>query len=77
MAVCEYCKQEMTKADSCVVVHLPIDGRNWLPEPFFAEYGEDRCGDCNVLPGGYHHPGCDREQCPKCNGQLISCDCLD
>jgi hypothetical protein len=27
--------------------------------------------------GGFHHPGCDTEECPKCHGQLISCGCLD
>ena len=36
-----------------------------------------RCPDCNVAPGGRHHAGCDQEYCPKCGGQLISCDCFD
>lgn len=35
-----------------------------------------RCRDCNVAPGGFHHPGCDKERCPKCGGQLIGCGCL-
>jgi hypothetical protein len=34
-----------------------------------------RCHDCDVLPGHYHHPGCDWEECPRCHGQLIGCDC--
>ena len=34
-----------------------------------------RCGDCGIRPGGLHHFGCDMERCPRCGGQLISCDC--
>lgn len=36
-----------------------------------------RCPDCNVAPGGKHHSNCDQEYCPRCGGQLISCDCFD
>jgi hypothetical protein len=43
-------------------LHLP----NWI-----------RCPDCNVTAGGNHHANCDQENCPKCGGQLISCDCFD
>lgn len=35
------------------------------------------CGDCAALPGELHVPGCDVEQCPACDGQLISCGCMD
>jgi hypothetical protein len=35
-----------------------------------------RCPDCNIAPGGIHHLNCDQESCPKCGGQLISCDCF-
>jgi hypothetical protein len=34
-----------------------------------------RCHDCSALPGFYHHVGCDWEECPRCHGQEISCDC--
>lgn len=36
---------------------------------------EHPCGDCAVLKGQYHVPGCDIEQCPACGGQVIGCDC--
>ncbi len=34
------------------------------------------CHDCGVRLGGFHHPGCDNEECPKCHRQLLSCGCL-
>lgn len=45
---------------------------------FFASFGPEpeRCPDCNVASGGYHHPGCDNEECPNCHLQLLSCSCL-
>jgi len=37
----------------------------------------ERCSDCSVGVGGYHHPGCDKERCPRCEEFLFSCGCLD
>jgi hypothetical protein len=34
-----------------------------------------RCGDCGVQRGGYHHLGCDIQECPVCGRQMLSCDC--
>ena len=49
----------------------------YLQDAFAAGWLEERCGDCGVERGGYHHPGCDVEECPLCRTQLLSCDCLD
>lgn len=78
MATCDWCIQEMT--DKAVVtcagnteVEFP-DGTTLPPIPY--PY-DNPCHDCGIHTGGFHHPGCDVERCPKCQGQLISCGCLD
>src|SRR5262249_21783576 len=35
----------------------------------------NRCPHCDVEEGQHHVHGCDKEQCPFCGHQLISCDC--
>lgn len=78
MAVCKFCEQEMTHLDT---VDCTWNRMVAYPEgpslPAIPYRGEQRCHDCNVAKGGFHHPGCDVERCPKCHGQLISCGCLD
>lgn len=84
MAVCEYCKKDMLKANGCIPVPFPHKGRNYAPikvgdpyDPYAGAKPGTRCGDCNALIGHYHHPGCDMERCPVCHGQALGCDCLD
>jgi len=75
---CSFCKQDMLTADTCLnsKVEFP-DGT--IMESSTSHFEEDsgRCHDCNIKHGGFHHPGCDVEECPKCGGQLITCGCLD
>ena len=80
MAICGFCKREMTTAGSCVVKTMTFADGQTLPRiPFGNSEGDgvtgERCGDCAVQWGGYHHPNCDMERCPRCGGQLISCGC--
>jgi hypothetical protein len=86
MAVCEICHQEMHDADGCVRKPLHMEEGDFEPvrfgnetDPRWKEYAAKvaRCGDCDAKPGNYHHLGCDIEECPRCAGQLISCECND
>lgn len=77
IVICRYCFHNMAsrKVTSCTANQIVIfpDG---LTLAAIAYDKDERCGDCNVKRGGYHHPGGDRERCPRCGGQLISCGCL-
>lgn len=77
MAVCNWCWEEMEAAEtiSCGGNDtVKYEGGKKLAAIIYL--GEGRCRDCNIAPGGYHHPGCDMEKCPDCGGQLKSCGCI-
>ena len=91
MAVCKHCDQEMTGGVPCVATPVPLK-TDWQTGDHFdpprvvqpVRYGDETrggrdapCHDCGTPPGGFHHPGCDWEECPACHGQIISCGCLD
>ena len=59
-------------------VNFP-DGTSLPSIPFVPSdiYHEFRCPDCNVRVGGFHHPGCEHEICPKCHGTLADCGCMN
>ena len=71
MAICKICNREMLTAAGCGVSFVIADGVRYKRIPVF--FG--RCGDCGAKNGQFHHGNCDVERCPKCGGQLISCDC--
>ncbi len=81
MAKCDWCEQEMkspTTVDctSNTEVEFP-DGKKLPVSTYHFEEPSGRCHDCGIVHGKRHHPGCDVERCPRCEGQLISCGCLD
>ncbi len=83
MTVCTVCGNEMQHGTSCTDAPIRAHGTDHDPIRWGDEREEvwwdrtARCGDCGVRRGGVHHHGCDLEQCPACDGQLISCGCLD
>ncbi len=81
MAICTDCGREMLAATTCTIESFAFpDGRILSRIPFGSEkprWRMERCGDCGVNRGGYHHQGCDIEQCPACLQQFLSCGCAD
>lgn len=51
-----------SKNDHAIYAPIPHHDRHGLP-----------CPDCGVKEGEYHQNGCDRELCPVCGRQLLSC----
>ena len=49
-----------------------IDGKTYDRN---TQDGEHDCNDCGAAPGEYHEPRCDRERCPKCRQQILTCPC--
>lgn len=78
MSICQDCKKEMLEAKSCDLKFskIKIDGEIYDRDTTYFDVN-DRCHDCGIenKNGNLHHFGCDIERCPKCGGQLISCDC--
>lgn len=77
MAICNFCKQEMKEADSCIKIFIISDGRQYKPLRTKFDKINKRCLGCGVKHGAYHHPGCGEEICPRCGDKIISCKCLN
>lgn len=84
MANCFRCENDMLDVDGCASDrYILMEGEKFDPIPYGDGHhfedtefeAEGRCHDCGVIPGEYHHPGCDMETCPRCNGQYFVCDC--
>jgi hypothetical protein len=79
MVHCPDCKKEMLSpsgATGCNHPYVTIKGKSYKRDTIQFDYNRV-CHDCGIINirGNLHHFGCDVEACPKCGGQLISCDC--
>lgn len=81
MAICTWCQQEMHDRIGC---NLTVFGdfEDLQPRrriPFGKEMGsvgqQEHCPDCLSPIDAFHHPGCDIEQCPRCDKQAVTCGC--
>jgi hypothetical protein len=73
-ARCEDCGRAMEEGGTCALRNLVLAGRSY-PRILWMSDQELNCRDCAVRPGAIHHRYCSQERCPRCDGQLISCDC--
>lgn len=77
MGTCGDCNREMMDKEPCLTDKQIefADGSVYDALPVGTRWTDGHCPDCWAPPEEMHHSGCDWEQCPKCNGQLLSCDC--
>jgi hypothetical protein len=78
---CAYCHRNASAGEGCTTDTITFpDGV--VKEAIAHGEGElryvvERCPGCGVAPGGYHHPFCPEEECPRCGHRLMKCGCLD
>lgn len=78
---CFDCHRERDTARSCTTTTITFPDGTVRAAIRYGERSEetpaDRCPGCGVFVGGYHHPFCPIETCPRCGGRLAACSCLD
>ena len=76
--ICSYCSKELPTPESCTCRTIKYRPRT-VPRIRFGReensWCTERCADCGVLLGGYHHANCSHEICPMCGDQVLLCSC--
>lgn len=86
MGTCAACNNDMNDDPGCTEKQIVFVDGVYDPVPVGEEDFSDAeidsiamrhggCADCGAEKGETHHPGCDWERCPRCNAQLLSCNC--
>ncbi len=78
MVKCDDCGQEMKTAIHCSKMFsgIVLNEKKYKRDTTYYDVNHN-CHDCGIYnnAGNLHHYGCDIERCPRCKGQLISCNC--
>ncbi|MFC1891456.1 hypothetical protein ACFLZT_03600 [Thermodesulfobacteriota bacterium] len=74
MAICELCGFKRNHSITCIRKNADQIPYGMETHTDWANHLE-RCPCCGVGVEGYHHPGCEVEECHKCNLRKISCEC--
>jgi hypothetical protein len=80
---CSYCGNEVGAVDGCTIETFDdfADGIERTRVRFGEEFRDYtpafRCPGCGVTVGNFHHEECGYEHCPRCDGQAVSCECLE
>ena len=72
MSICDLCEQDKEKAYSCL---KRIEGQIPFGDEMDLDLLASTCPDCGIGTGGFHHPVCRVEGCPKCHGKVAFCVC--
>lgn len=81
MVMCQFCMGETEDGIGCTNAPMLFSGRVFEPVRWGAERWDgcppaiSECVGCHTPPGGFHHHGCDREECPVCRRLFIMCSC--
>lgn len=77
MKICDLCCEEIWNSSSCIQVFERQIQYGYERDYFdlVRHYvGQIRpCPGCGIAKYGFHHRGCENEECPDCHQKLLKC----